>query len=310
MTRIRVGVALLLPDPVAAEVDGLRRAVGERVELIAGHLTLVPPLNFHDRELPDALAVLRRAAAATKPFTITLGPPSTFLPVNPVLYLAVGGEIDAVRDLRERVMQAPLYRKPQWTFEPHVTLAEHLSPERIAAALVALADFRAEVRVERVHLLEQRHWDGGPPAWRPVADANFEEPAVVGRGGIELELSVSSQLDPVVAQLVPEGVSAPADGHQEPLAVTARRDGEVVGVAHGWVGGSSGRLVGLATADGHQGMGVASHVLAAFQSAAAARGVGVLVAKVAPESEGAGFLVHRGWVPGGHEGIVVRDLRG
>ncbi len=307
-----MGVALLLPQPLAAEIDGLRRAVGERIERIPGHVTLVPPLNFHDHELPAALAVLRAAAEATAPFVLTFGPPATFLPVNPVLYLAVGGDLDAVRELRRRVMQPPLHRKPQWTFEPHLTLCEQLEPSRIAAATAAMADYRAEVTVDRVHLLEQRHWDGGPTAWRPVADAAFGPPAVVGRGGVELELAVTERLDPVAMALLagaPAG-SAPAAPAGVPLAVTARRGGEVVGVARGWTAGAIGRLACLVTVEGERGIGVGSQLLAAFGSAAAEVGVAVLSASPEPASPMAAFLGHRGWVPSGTDDELVRDLRG
>ncbi len=47
------------------------------------HLTLVPPVNVREDRLGEALAVLRRAAAATRSLTLTLGPPATFLPDNP-----------------------------------------------------------------------------------------------------------------------------------------------------------------------------------------------------------------------------------
>ena len=41
---------------------------------------------------------------------MTLGPPATFLPVNPTLYLSVGGDTDALQSLRDRVFTGPLER--------------------------------------------------------------------------------------------------------------------------------------------------------------------------------------------------------
>jgi hypothetical protein len=52
MGRHRLGVVLLVPDPWAAEVDGLRRALGdEALDRVAPHITLVPPSNVSDEDL-------------------------------------------------------------------------------------------------------------------------------------------------------------------------------------------------------------------------------------------------------------------
>ena len=60
-----LGVALVLDAPVACEVQGLRRALGDgSLQRIAPHLTLVPPVNVRAGGLDEALAVLRTAASA------------------------------------------------------------------------------------------------------------------------------------------------------------------------------------------------------------------------------------------------------
>ena len=108
-------MTLPIPAPLSHEIDGMRRAMGDRARLrIAPHLTLVPPVNVRDDRMSEALNVLREAAAVTKPITVTLGPPTTFLPVTPVLYLQVGGEpagVDAVHRLRNLVFREPLARR-------------------------------------------------------------------------------------------------------------------------------------------------------------------------------------------------------
>lgn len=211
---MRLGVALLLPEPVRTEVEGLRRALGDpTLPRIPPHLTLVPPVNVREDRLSDALAVLRQAAAATKPLRLTLGPPATFLPANPTIYLEVAGDL-AVRD---RVFREPLARSLTWPFVPHVTIADDIDPQRIPAALAALADYRAEITVDRVHLLQE----GEGRTWAPIADAPFAAPAVIGRGGLPLEITVTDRLDPQAAALEDD----------TRLAITGRRDGRVVGTA-------------------------------------------------------------------------------
>ena len=256
MGRVRLGVALLLPPPFDTEVDGMRRALGDgTLGRMPAHLTLVPPVNVREDRLGEALAVLRRAAAATRPFTLTLGPPATFLPDNPTLYLAVTGQVQALRD---RVFVEPLARPLTWPFVPHVTLADEAEPGRIAAALPALADYSVDVTFSRVHLLRE----GPGRLWAPIADAMFAAPAVIGRGGLPVEITVTEAVDPVARAL------ADAD----PLVVTARADGVVAGYAEGWCRPPAAHLCSMVVMPEQAHLGVDRHLLAAFRSEAAARG--------------------------------------
>lgn len=269
MARLRLGVALLLPMPVAAEVDGLRRALGDRSrERIPPHVTLVPPVNVRSQDLGRALAVLRSAAAATPPVvTVTLDPPTSFLPANPVVYLPVTAV--AVEALRRRVWEAPLTRTLSWPFVPHVTLADDIPPDRIAAAVAALASFTASVTFDRVSLLVE-HRPG--PQWRPLADAAFGPPAVVARGGpLAVTLDRSHQVDPEAQALLSQSevdLAVPPTVLRGPLVVTARREGEVVGVAAGWIGGD-GYQSSVFVAPAHRRQGIGRHLASALASAVA-----------------------------------------
>lgn len=249
-------MALLVPAPLAAEIDGMRRALGDgTLGRMPAHLTLVPPVNVREDRLGEALAVLRRAAAATRSLTLTLGPPATFLPDNPTLYLAVAGDVEP---LRARVFVPPLARPLTWPFVPHVTLADEAEPERIAAALGALADFEVQVTFDRVHLLRE----GPGRVWSPIADAAFRPPAVIGRGGLPVEITVTDTLDP----------EARALAGAAPLVVTARADGVVAGYAEGWCRPPAAHLSSMVVAPEHAHLGVDRHLLAAFRSEAAGRG--------------------------------------
>ncbi|HET6950794.1 MAG TPA: GNAT family N-acetyltransferase [Acidimicrobiales bacterium] len=291
MSRRRLGVVVLLPDAVAAEIDGLRRALGDgSLRRIRPHLTLVPPVNVPDTRLPEALEALRSAAAASAPFALHLGPAATFHPATPVVYLAVGGDLDALTALRDRVFVPPLARPLTHPFVPHATLSEEMAPDRIAATLAALVDMSAEVTVDRVHLLAQ----GPDGVWSPVADAPFGPPAVVGRGGLALELTVSALVDPVAGRLL-AGADIEAGGPRPaPWAVTARRDGAVVGVAHGGFVADRLEVDALVVAPGDRRTGVGRHVVAAIESLGRARGAtAALAAFCSPEGDA--LLSGAGW---------------
>ncbi len=285
MARLRLGAALLLPAPLCDEIDGLRRALGDTgLGRVPPHLTLVPPVNVRTEAVGTALSTLRRAAAATpRRFDLTLGPVATFSPASPVIYLAVGGDTEALHRLRDRVFTAPLERPLTWPFVPHVTLADQAEQDRIGAALLALGGFQGAFSAEAVHLLqEQGH--GSERRWVPIAGADFGPPAVIGRGGLALEVVRGDTFDPEAEALVAAGcderapaagdgaIAAGRDGEyrpgagRRPILLSARREGEVVGVAAAWVT-DDGARVAVLTAPSHRRQGIGGHLLAALESA-------------------------------------------
>ncbi len=298
MSRRRIGVVLLVPPPIDREIDGLRRAVGDRsLGRIPAHLTVVPPVNVRDDRMPDVMAVLRKAAAATRPFTARLGPPTTFLPDNPVLYLSVSAGAAEVRAVRDRVFVEPLARELTWPFVPHVTLADEASEDDIVDALSALSAYAVDVTFERVHILEEQPGR----VWVPIADAAFAPRAVVGRGGLELDLSVTDRLDDEGARFAAQQWAA-YDSAQygeglepHPLALTARRRGEIVGVASGSVSGSNAHLSELLVAASVRGEGVGTHLLAAFVSEAVGRGAVQVSLRTEKGGPAEAFYAARGW---------------
>jgi 2'-5' RNA ligase len=237
-------------------VQGLRRALGDRsLERIAPHLTLVPPVNVRAEGLGDALAVLRGAASGQAgALELDLGPAGTFLPVNPVVFLDVSGPgLEALARLHRAVSAGPLLRAERWPWRPHVTLCDEATVERAVAAAAALAEYRAAVSFDRLVMLEEtdRHW-------QPLADACLGPPGVVGRGGLELEITEGRLLGPdgrAMLERQQEGAAAlgavpaggvmavspvagtgggPARQGPQQVVLTGRRDGGVVGVAAAW----------------------------------------------------------------------------
>jgi 2'-5' RNA ligase len=285
-------VVLLVPSPVAHEVDGLRRAVGDpAMGRIPPHVTLVPPVNVREDRLDDALRVLREAAVRARPLALTLGPAATFLPENPVLYLAVGGpDLDALYRVRNDIFREPLERKLTWPFVPHVTLADGIEPERVAAAAHALDAYQRDVVFERVHILEEREHH----VWEPIAEARFEPSAVVGRGapGYELDLAVTDVVDGATRAWLADAWPSP----QRALAVTARRDGSIVGVATGWTDGMLANLSELFVDPAHRRQGVGGHLLAAFLSSAAERGATRCRLRTDAGSDAEAFYRSLGWM--------------
>jgi GNAT superfamily N-acetyltransferase/2'-5' RNA ligase len=299
MPRLRVGVVVLLPTDVAAEVDVLRRAVGDpQLGRVPAHITLVPPVNVREDALGAGLASLRAALEPVDPFALTIGPATTFLPATPVLYLSVGAGVDAVHDLKRRVFHPPFARVVDWPFVPHVTLRDEMEPSRIDAAVAALADFRAAFDVDRAHVLREEFG-----AWHPFADVPFGAPAVIGRGSLDLVIAESEALDPdgrafaarTWRQHDDERFGPGTRWDRDPFALTARRDGRVIGVATGWTALGVAYLSELLVAPHARRQGVGSHLLSSVESLAARRDAFRLALRTDAASDAVGFYERHGW---------------
>lgn len=255
----RLGVALVLAGPIAHEVEGLRRALGDgALGTIEPHLTLVPPVNVAGQRVDEAVDVVRAASAwAPGPIDVVLGPVRSFLPDSPVLYLALDDAgATAATDLRERCLQGPLDRPGRWPFVAHVTVCDEIDDRRAQAAQAALSSFRVGVSLDRLVLLEQSNG-----AWHELADALLGPGTARGRGGIETQLIGGRVPAPDALALFdqadgrPWERTGPVGGM---LVVTARRamDGHAhpvtVGAAVAWSGPVGSGLPHVAVVVGMQ----------------------------------------------------------
>jgi GNAT superfamily N-acetyltransferase len=215
-----------------------------------------------------------------------------------VLYLGVTGDAEALTALRDRIFVPPLARSLTWEFVPHVTVAVDLTPERIRAAISALADYTSDVEVDRVHLLQE----GDDRRWQPIADARFSSPVVVGRGGLGVELALTDVLDPEARAFFQTTWAehlrqsyGPDAVRERPFVITARRDGAVIGTAMGEVRDEL-LLDRLVVSAACRRQGVASQLLRAVEDLGDARGCPRAVLIVQAGSGAEAFYRARGWV--------------
>ncbi len=290
--RRRLAVALLIPHPLATEINGIRRACGDpRLGRIAPHITLVPPVNVAEDAVTGVVDLCREAAAATPVLHLTVGAPSTFAPVTPLAWLSVGGDVDIAADLRARLDTGPLARPADHPFVAHVTISGTVADARLDAMVAALSDFAADCTIDRLHVLENRQLTDGRWGWLPIVEATFGRSRSIGVGGLALDLTVSALLDPDATAFLDAG------GHDAAgsLTVTARRDGTVVGVAVGTVRDGLASLERLVVGEGHQRQGTGSHLLARFTAEATSRACDAAI-RVSPIGDPVSTLCRqRGW---------------
>lgn len=270
---MRVGVVLLLPEPVSSEVDGLRRAFADPARgRVAPHITLVPPVNVSPDAVPTALALVRSAAGRGAPLHLLLGPVAAFPTDEHVAYLGVGGADGQLADLRRALLAGPLQREADHAFVPHVTVTSGVAPDHLTRVVASGSGYVARpLVIDRLHVLEERHTEAGR-RWIPVADVALGPPVVVGRGGLPWELTSGELIDPEAeAWLVAtDTVVDERPAGTRSLVTVARREETVVGVAWGWTAGPTAELVGMRSGD--PGDGTDGHLRAAWRSAAADRG--------------------------------------
>jgi 2'-5' RNA ligase/GNAT superfamily N-acetyltransferase len=304
MARRRLLVAMTVVGPAAAEVDGLRRALGgSGLGRIDPHVTLVPPVNVRDNEI---VAVLRlvRSLAADDPVEVEIGPARTFAPRTPVVYLEVSGDTARIAVLAHRLAVPPLVpdvARPARAFVPHVTIGGRVERRRIAAALEMLADFKLAVTLSTVVLCEQDDLSPRRP-WRILADVVLGSGSTVGRGGREITFVRSTILDPEAAawaEATPgEGeiglgaTSSPAD---VPFVLTAYATDRPVGVVVGSVRGPTIEIRRLRIDEGRRSEGIGGQLVRALEQQATARGCSRVVFGAVADGFVEGFLSRFGY---------------
>lgn len=261
-------------------------------------------MNVREEDLGDAVRVVRAAASSCGPIRLLLGPPATFFPDAPVVYLAIGGDTETLKGLRARLEAPPLLPppgRPCRPFVPHVTLDQSISPALIPHALEVLAHFRAEVTLERLTVLE---FSEAERRWKPMADADFHRPHVAGRGGLEVEIAVSTVLDPEAQDFIErawEEYEEVAYGERKgarSFAITARADGVLIGAVTGSLQGNEpAYLAYLVVSPSWRMLGVGSQLLRAAERLAHDAGAPMLQLLTRSFGPARPFYERHGYLP-------------
>jgi len=137
---VRIGVAVPVPEPWGAELEGWRASFGDpQAASIPAHVTLLPPTAVGPDDLAAVEEHLAAAAAGVAPFPIHLRGTGTFRPVSPVVFVALATGIAGCE---------------RFPYHPHVTVALGLEEEALDQAFMELAEFDAVFTVESIRLYE------------------------------------------------------------------------------------------------------------------------------------------------------------
>lgn len=300
MPRRRLAVALLFDADSAASIDVLRRAVGatvDDIDRIPPHITLVPPVQLPDGEIAAAWEEVRRAGRVIDgPLALHLGPVATFAPTTPTIHLSVAAH-DGLVGLRNASRVESMIRADKFDFVPHVTLREEASPERIDAAVAALADLSLDVEIRRLWLMQFQPTAGASGRWEPIGDVSLGRVQQRPSGTSRLELGISLTRDPSTRALIARvldrddiGIAPYPVVHRavqqrngQARVVTARLDDVVVAsTEYSWLDGEA-TIHFVMTDAGHRGHGLGRAVIRHAFDDLRSRGVRIVDARATPD---------------------------
>jgi 2'-5' RNA ligase len=153
VTGVRLGVAIAVPDPWGAELEGWRASFGDlQAGSIPAHVTLLPPTTVAPTMLDDVEAHLARVAGEAAAYDIALRGTGTFRPVSPVVFVALASGSSDCEALQAAVRSGPLVRDLEFPYHPHVTVAHDLADDVLDHAYAALADYTATFTVTELVL--------------------------------------------------------------------------------------------------------------------------------------------------------------
>ncbi|MGW0768457.1 2'-5' RNA ligase family protein [Streptomyces sp. NPDC002676] len=182
MGTVTIGVSIAVPEPHGSLLQERRAGFGDAAAHdIPTHVTLLPPTEVDEAELPAVEAHLTEVAAAGRPFPMRLSGTGTFRPVSPVVYVRVVQGAEECAWLQQRVRDAsgPVARDLQFPYHPHVTVAHGIDEAAMDRAFAELADYGAEWPCAGFSLYEQ----GADGVWRKLREYMFGGSVVPPQAG-------------------------------------------------------------------------------------------------------------------------------
>ncbi len=160
-----IGVSLAVPEPWGTELQQYRIAAGdEAARHIPTHITLLPPHEVSATDVDSVVSHLDWVATQAEPFRVHLRGTGTFMPVSPVVFVGVVEGISQCEQLAAGVRQGPLVIERVFPYHPHVTVAHHLSEQKLEQAFTDLEDFDASFHVEEMWMYLHDNASG----WQPT----------------------------------------------------------------------------------------------------------------------------------------------
>jgi 2'-5' RNA ligase len=191
-----IGVAVPVPEPYGSELQDWRRSFGDPLaDAIPSHITLVPPTELKDGSIghyEEILTHLRKVASSFPAFRVHLRGTATFMPVSPVVFVALAEGISGCERLSFAIRTGPLAVELSFPYHPHVTVAHYLPDDAMRLAFKTLAGYEAVFDVNAFSLYEH----GADGFWRRECDFELtaEGDVIADRRGGEARLKAAKRV--------------------------------------------------------------------------------------------------------------------
>jgi len=123
-------LVIYIPDPLGKFLDDLRRVLVPGCNPHA-HVSLLPPRPLAV-EWQVASDKVRSVLHNRAPFEVELTKIEVF-PVTDVIYISVGNGASELRQVHREMNSGPLEFQEPFSYHPHITLAQELPRENVAA---------------------------------------------------------------------------------------------------------------------------------------------------------------------------------
>ena len=156
-----IGISIAVPDPCGTRLQDYRVELGDPLgRMIPTHITLAPPYDVSDDDLPAIVEHLAQVSTRHGAFRVQLRGTGTFRPVSSVVFVNVVEGISQCEQLAEDVRRGPLEGDSTFPYHPHVTVAHDLADDLLDRAFSELDDLRCDFEVGQFHLYVHDERDG------------------------------------------------------------------------------------------------------------------------------------------------------
>ena len=123
-------LVIYIPDPLGKFLDDLRRILVPGCNPHA-HVSLLPPRPLAV-DWPVASEKVRTVLDSCAPFEVELTKVEVF-PVTDVIYISIDGGTSELRRVHTEMNNGPLEFQEPFSYHPHITLAQELPRDSVAA---------------------------------------------------------------------------------------------------------------------------------------------------------------------------------
>ncbi|KHE67925.1 YjcG family protein [Halobacillus sp. BBL2006] len=154
---MKYGIAIFPSKKVQDEANSYRKRYDPHYALIPPHITLKEAFEADESEIESKIIPeLKEIAKNTQPFSYGIYKVSSFSPVTNTIYLKIDPS-EEIFGLNEKLHSGPLHEEKDFSFVPHITIAQKLTDAEFSDVYGSLQMLKFDIQddVDRFQLLYQ-----------------------------------------------------------------------------------------------------------------------------------------------------------